>query len=301
MSAREHPRVLITGSSSGFGRRTAEELARRGATVFATMREVDGKNAPVAETLRRWADGEGLSLHVLELDVTDESSVESAVVEAVERASGLDVVVNNAGVGMVGVGESCPPDQLHRLFDVNLYGVHRVNRATLPHMREAGRGLVVYVSSGLGRVVFPFLGPYNATKFALEALAETMSYELGPLGIDTVIVQPGAYGTSFGENMSPAEEQGRLEGYGPVTGALERFDEMFDERERAGEMGDPAEVAGAIADIVYAPSADRPLRLPVGTDMEEAVGAVNEAAGAVQSRLLEEMGFGDLLRTPASA
>ena len=189
-------RILITGTSSGFGKNASIALAQKGHTVFATMRGVEGKNADQATALREQAQDKGWDLFVLELDVTDDASVTKAVDQAVSKAGGLDVLVNNAGIGNFGIQETFTPEQVQKLFDVNVFGVLRLNRAVLPSMRKAGSGTIIYISSGLGRVLFPFVGPYAATKFAVEALAEAASYELKPLGIHTHIIQPGAYGTS---------------------------------------------------------------------------------------------------------
>jgi NAD(P)-dependent dehydrogenase (short-subunit alcohol dehydrogenase family) len=122
-------RVLITGTSTGFGRDAAERLARRGDHVFAAMRDVEGRNAEHREALERLATQEGLRLRVLALDVTDQASVDSAVAAALAEAGGLDVVINNAGVAAIGVTEAFTPEQFEQVFDVNVYGVVRVNRA----------------------------------------------------------------------------------------------------------------------------------------------------------------------------
>jgi NAD(P)-dependent dehydrogenase (short-subunit alcohol dehydrogenase family) len=187
----EKKRVFITGASAGFGRDTVKALAEKGHTVYATMRGIAGKNAPAANDLKARAKAGGHALHVLELDVTDGASVTKAVEAAVE-AGGIDVVIHNAGVGNWGIDEGFTLDQARGIFDINVFGPMRVNHAVLPHLRAAGRGLILYVSSGLGRIVFPFLGIYTGSKFALEGYAESTSYELSPLGIQTVIVEPGA-------------------------------------------------------------------------------------------------------------
>ncbi len=280
--------ILITGSSSGFGRTTAEDLARKGHTVFATMRGVEGKNSGVAGELRQLADSEGLALHVLELDVTNDTSVDSAVQTALGQAGQIDVLVNNAGVGSFGMVEASSVEQAQALFEVNVMGVLRMNRAVLPHMRERGSGLVMYVSSGLGRFLFPFVGVYAASKFALEALAETAHYELSPLGVETAIVQPGAYGTTFASNMMPADDQARMGSYGPVTEMAQQFMASFEHR----EFGDPQEVTDAIIKIIEMPAGERPLRTPVGDDSVQAAGPINEAAAQVQAELMKMLSQG---------
>jgi NAD(P)-dependent dehydrogenase (short-subunit alcohol dehydrogenase family) len=198
--------VLITGASTGFGFDAARALAERGHTVYATMRGVAGKNAGKAKELEGWARDGGYELKVLELDVTDEGSVNQALAKTAGNG-GIDVVINNAGIGNWGIDEGYSVDQARQIFDVNLFGVMRVNRAVVPKMREAGKGTIVYVTSGLGRFVFPFVSIYAATKYALEAFAESTNYELAPLGIESEIIQPGAYGTSIlGNTLQPTTD-----------------------------------------------------------------------------------------------
>ncbi|MDX1577564.1 MAG: SDR family oxidoreductase, partial [Gemmatimonadota bacterium] len=275
--------ILITGASSGFGRDAAIGLAERGHTVFATMRGVDGKNREVAGELTGLARENDWALHVLELDVTKHASVAEAVRLAVDEAGRIDTLINNAGVGNFGIQEAYTVERAKRLFDVNVFGVLRLNRAVLPHMREAGSGHIVYISSGLGRFVLPFTGIYDGTKWALEALAQAASYELEPLGISTTIIEPGAFGTSFGSNMTPHDDEARAAEYGETLAMFEAFAAGFEER----EYGDPVEVKRAIIEVVEAPPEDRPLRRPVGDDVSEPVGLLNETSEKVQAGIME--------------
>jgi NAD(P)-dependent dehydrogenase (short-subunit alcohol dehydrogenase family) len=202
--------VLITGSSTGFGRLFTETLARNGHTVFATMRDLGGRNAKNASEIRALAEKDSLPIHVLELDVTDDTSVERAVDAAIAKAGRIDVAINNAGYYISGLEESVTTEQAQRLMDTNFLGPARVNRAVLPHMRRQRSGVLIHVSSGAGRVVLPSVGFYCASKFALEALAEAYSYELAGQGIESVIVQPGAYETAvFGNSVVAADEAQR--------------------------------------------------------------------------------------------
>ena len=162
--------VLITGTSTGFGFLAAKTLTQAGHTVFATMRGLEGKNRDNAASLRDATEAHDGTLHLIELDVTSDPSVESAVAKALELEGAIDAVVNNAGYGCSGYAESLTIDQFQALFDTNLFGVQRVNRAVLPHMRERGSGLLVHVSSAIGRMVFPFISAYLASKWALEGL-----------------------------------------------------------------------------------------------------------------------------------
>jgi NAD(P)-dependent dehydrogenase (short-subunit alcohol dehydrogenase family) len=283
-------RVFITGCSAGFGRDTARALAGRGHTVYATMRGLEGKNAATAAELRAFAEQGGHALLLHELDVTDERSVERAAAWAVDQG-GVDVLVQNAGVGTYGVQETFTLEQVQGIFDVNVFGVLRVNRALLPHLRQKGAGRVVYLSSGLGRLVLPFLGPYTASKFALEALAQAAAYDLEPLGIESVIVQPGAFGTTFSQNSVRAADVARLAGYGPVPAMMEGFVKGFEARAKAGQIGNPEELVQALCEVVEAPRGSLPARRTVGADVFEAVTAINRVSEEVHDRLLRMFGI----------
>ena len=165
--------VLITGSGTGFGRLFAETLARKGHTVFVTMRAPEGRNAKNAAEIRTLGEKDSLPIHVLEMDVTDDASVERAVDAAITKAGRIDVAINNAGYYLSGLEEAVTTEQAQRLMDTNFIGSVRVNRAVLPHMRRQRSGVLMHISSGAGRVVIPAFALYTASKFAMEALAET--------------------------------------------------------------------------------------------------------------------------------
>ncbi len=237
--------ILITGTSSGFGRLLAEACASQGCTVYASMRQPAGRNASAREALQTLAATAGLSLHVLELDVTDELSVEHAVQEVITRSGAIDVLINNAGFGYIGLNEACTLADLQQQFDTNFFGVVRMNRAVLPHMRRQGRGLLIYMSSAGGRIVVPFLGPYTASKFALEALAESYHYQLYSLGIDTVILQPGRHATPGGTNLRSPSEPNRGAGYGLVSAQIDQAVADFRASFANGEVPAPQAVIAA--------------------------------------------------------
>jgi NAD(P)-dependent dehydrogenase (short-subunit alcohol dehydrogenase family) len=165
------------------------------------MLDIKGRNAEHRESLEQLANREGLSLQVLELDVTDEGSVQDAVLAALRDVGQLDVVINNAGVAGIGVTEAFTPEQFQQMFDINFFGVVRVNRAVLPSMRRRRSGLLIHVSSGAGRVTIPAMAAYCASKFALEALADAYRFELSPFGIDSVVVEPGIYRTPIFDRL----------------------------------------------------------------------------------------------------
>jgi len=178
--------VLITGASSGVGEATARLFARDGWNVVASARAV--------ERIGDWADQPNIAR--LAMDVTDEAGVQAAVASAAERFGGLDALVNNAGAGLAGAFESIDEDDLKAVFDVNLFGPARTIRAAIPHLR-ARSGVIVNVTSITGRVGLPFMAPYDSTKFALEGLSESLSYELGLTGIRVKLVEPGGIKTAF--------------------------------------------------------------------------------------------------------
>ena len=221
---------------------------------------------------------------------------------ALERTGGrLDAVVNNAGVGVYGVQECFTSADWQRLFDINVFGVARVNRTALPHLRARGGGLLVHVSSLLGRVVMPFYGPYNASKWALEALAENYRIELAPLGIDCAIVEPGGYNTEFSGNLMHPGDPARADAYGDFGKQPEAALKGFLAWVAATPAQNPQRVADAIADLVDLPAGQRPFRTEVDfLGMAEAIRPYNEHLETVHRGLFGNMRLGALLdRNPA--
>ena len=271
--------VLITGASSGFGRLTAELFAREGWRTFATMRAVSSTNAAPAAELR------GAGVDVIELDVTSDSSVEAAAAVIAREAGALDVLVNNAGVASFGIQEAFTPEAVGRLYATNVFGPLRVNRAFLPAMRERGSGLVVYVSSVVGRIVNPFGGVYASSKWALEALAEASSYELAPFGIDVAIVEPGAFPTEILGKVGTVDDTARAASYGEFA----RIADTAPARIAARAQGnDPADVAQTIFRLASAGSGERPLRsvVPPSPPVE----TINAALAPIQLGLVSSLG-----------
>src|SRR5260370_11063143 len=202
--------ILVTGSTSGFGRLMVETLARQGYIVFVGMRAAAGKNAPAAEELRALAQRERLALPIVEIDVTDDASVERAIAVIIETAGRLDVVVNNAGGSYSGPLEAFTLEQVRQQFETNVFSVLRVNRAVLPQMREQGSGLLLQIGSIAGRLAFPFLSLYGATKFTLEGLTESYRYELAPFGIDAAIIIPAPYPPTISSNLQLPPDAHRI-------------------------------------------------------------------------------------------
>ena len=277
--------AVVTGASSGFGRLTVEALVADGWRVYGTMRDVATRNAPVATALR------AAGATVVELDVTDDASVDAAAASVLDDAGAIDVLVNNAGTGFFGIQEAFTPAAVERQFATNVIGPLRVNRAFLPAMRDAKRGLVVYVSSVVGRFVVPYGGIYTASKWALEALAETSSYELAPFGIDVAIVQPGAYPTEIFGKVVGADDSARVAAYGSETAGYQAILNAGFESSMTGR--DPKDVADAIVRLANAPAGQRPLRTTVPND--DAAEGINAAVAPIQRAVIEGFGFGALL------
>jgi NAD(P)-dependent dehydrogenase (short-subunit alcohol dehydrogenase family) len=277
--------VLITGSSTGFGRLFTETLARKGHTVFATMRDPGGRNAKNASEIRALAEKDSLPIHVLELDVTNDASVERAVDAAVVKAGRIDVAINNAGYYLSGLEEAVTTEQAQRLMDTNFLGPVRVNRAVLPHMRRQRSGVLMHISSGAGRLVLPSAGFYCASKFALEALAEAYSYELASQGIESVIVEPGAYETPVFGNTVTAADQGRTDTYGPAKEIPAKLNAAL-----SSTAGNAQEVADAVLRIIETPAGEKQLRYFV-SPRDLGVDKINALSEQVQANVLEALGL----------
>ncbi|MEX1255453.1 MAG: SDR family oxidoreductase [Dehalococcoidia bacterium] len=250
--------VLITGCSSGIGKVTALEFARRGDTVFATMRDLSKGAALHGE-----AAGAGLDVGLLALDVTDDASVRVAVETVIERAGRIDVLVNNAGMGAHGAVEEFADEEVLRAFDANVFGVVRLVRAVAPHMRGQRSGTIINISSIAGRVATAFGGIYAGAKHALEGLSDALYYELHPFGVRVIVVEPGAFATQFSSNRLLA----RGSGAGSPYAALDRqFGQAMGRRPGSGQSADPQVVATLIADIATAEGPER--RYLVGQDAQ---------------------------------
>jgi NAD(P)-dependent dehydrogenase (short-subunit alcohol dehydrogenase family) len=278
--------ILITGASTGFGRDTAETLARAGHTVFASMRDPKVKNREHAAALRKQG------IEVVALDVSDDASVIQGVNEVLRRLNGIDVLVNNAGIASAGVTEAFAPDQAKVVLNTNVVGLLRTTRAVLPSMRAQGDGLIVNIGSVVGRVTFPFFGIYGASKFAVEALTDSFRYELSQLGVDVVLVQPSAYPTNMYANTQQPADAARAAAYG-ATGEIPakmfaNFTEMFS----APRAPNPHDVAEAIAKLVALPKGLRPARTIVGQPFGADI--VNGQTAPVQAHVIEALGLGHL-------
>ena len=263
--------VLVTGSSSGFGELTARLLATRGYRVYASMRGVGGRNADAAERMNHWAADQGVDLVVTELDLTSDTSVRDAIDSIVSTPDGIDVVVNNAAGNAGGPLEAFSIAQMAAMLDVNVLGPMRVNKAVLPSMRARGSGLIIWVTSTLGRVLPGTGGLYPATKWAAEGFAESLHHQVAPFGVDVAILEPGSFPTPIHGKSMPPDEASVAAAYA----TLQRPSRAA-ARGSAAALPDPGEVADAVLRLIELPAGSRPLRTVVGPVFTEGVADYNE-------------------------
>jgi NAD(P)-dependent dehydrogenase (short-subunit alcohol dehydrogenase family) len=295
--------IVITGASSGFGALTARALAVAGHTVYASMTDIQGHNAVQVEAVREFAHEQSVELRAIELDVTSQPSADAAITTILKEQGRLDVVIHNAGHMAFGPAEAFTPEQFAHLYDINVLGTQRVNRAALPLLREQGRGLLVWVSSTSTRGgTPPYLAPYFAAKAAMDSVAVSYAGELCRWGIETSIIVPGAFtsGTNHFAHAGKPEDQERVAAYeaGPYAG--------FGKIVLSGQASvippeaDVADIAKAIVRVVGMPFGTRPFRVYIdpAQDGSEVVGAV---ADRVRAEFLRRIGLADLLSTTSHA
>jgi len=284
--------IVVTGCSSGFGRQVSERLARGGDRVYATMRDTQGRNAAVARELQEIAASEGVDLRVLDLDVTSASSVDAAAATVLAESGAPEVLVNNAGQMFVGFTEAFTAEELADQLDINVVGVHRLNRAFLPSMRKRGSGLVINISSVAGRLSAPFFGVYHASKWGLEGYCMALRGELASSGVDVVVVEPGPFETAlFPSSPRPKDVEGRIDSYPAVAHeALENlgnaFEGMFND---PGTPTDPVMVVDQVIALADMEPGTRPFRSVVGVDV--GVRGRNAAVEPFDAAVLEAFGM----------
>jgi len=281
--------VLITGTNSGFGWLTANSVASLGHTVYATMRDTQGKNANKAKAL---AQVENIT--VLDVSLTDDTSVKNAIDTIISKEGTIDVLVNNAGAAMFGVAESSTAEDVQRMFDINMIAPWRMMKLALPFMRKQSEGLIINVSSGWGRFSAPFSVVYAASKFALEGLSEGLHYEVRPLGIDVAIIQPGAFPTEISQKIQSGADASVVDEYKAIADVTNK---MFAAIGQIFETTNPnpQDVADAIVKLITLPKGQRPLRTVVDSSIGEIVEAANEAVKVEYAKVLKAFGMEDLL------
>jgi len=279
-------KILITGCSTGFGFNSAKYLAEKGHHVYASMRNINGNNAKAASDLKEFAKANDCRLEVLEIDVTSDESVRAATAQIPT----IDVLINNAGVGYGGPLEAFSSGDVMAQLDLNIVGTVRVAKAVLPGMRAQKSGLIIQVSSTAGRGAFPGFGVYHASKWGLEGMSEAMRYELAPLGIDVVIVEPGPFATDFFKNIVNPEDAEIAAAYQHVGGFMDGFGQQV-QNMYADENAptDPMIVVKTFENLIDMPSGSRPIRTIAGLDF--GFQAINDATEPIRKAGLEAMGI----------
>jgi NAD(P)-dependent dehydrogenase (short-subunit alcohol dehydrogenase family) len=290
--------VLITGASSGFGRLTAEAVAKAGHAVYGSMRQTATRNAVVVAQMAKFSQDNHVDLRALELDVQSEDSVSAAVKQVMAEQGRIDVLIHNAGHMVFGPAEAFTPEQYAELYDVNVLSTQRVNRAVLPHMRRQGQGLLVWVSSSSSAGgTPPYLAPYFAAKAAMDAIAVQYARELSRWGIETSIIVPGAFtsGTNHFAHAGRPADGARAGEY--ETGPYEGFGEQIQKAFAAivPPDADVGAVADAIANVIDTPFGKRPFRVhidPTGDGADVGFAVLDR----VRAEMLHRVGLSDLLK-----
>jgi NADP-dependent 3-hydroxy acid dehydrogenase YdfG len=283
--------ILITGASGEFGKLTVQTLLKNGHKVVATMRNIKGKNKNIAQQLAK----EGA--YIVEIDVTDDSSVKFGINLAIKYVDRLDVVINNAGIGAYGIQESFTPEDLKKLFEVNVFGVQRINRAVLPHMRNNNAGVLIYISSLIGRMTLPFWGAYGATKWALEALVEGYRVELSGLGIDSCIIEPGPFPTTFFNNINRPSDFERENSYGELSETAKKSFIDFGKTLSSIKKQKPQNIADTIIKLVDTPTGERNFRTVVDNiGMGEYISSYNDKLEEITFNIYKNFGIENMLR-----
>ncbi|MFC6623128.1 SDR family NAD(P)-dependent oxidoreductase [Novosphingobium panipatense] len=288
--------VLISGSGSGMGLLTAQTLIKEGYAVYAGVRDPHGRSSARREALEAFAQECRGTVRVVDLDIHSQESCNAAVAQVLTDFPSLDVVIHNAAHLFIGMAEGFTAEQLADSINTNAVGAHRLNRAALPHMRKHGSGVLLYVGSGITRIVSPFMMPYVAGKYAMDAVAEATAYEVGPLGIETVIVMPGVFmdGTShFATAVFPADKAA-LGGYDKLRAEYDRYEPGLRNLFRGGCDAPVQGVADEIARVLALPRGSKPMRTTVDYS-DYGAEPVNSVAQAQTERVFRIMGFDRLL------
>lgn len=267
--------IVITGASSGIGKETAKYFAEKGWTVAATMR------SPEKETDLNTVE----NIHIYQLDVTDLNSIESAKNAILEDFQKVDVVLNNAGYGLMGPFELATPEQVKQQYDVNVFGLFEVTRSFLPHFREQQEGMFINVSSLGGRVGFPYLSLYHSTKWAIEGFTESLGFELSQLGIKVKLIEPGGVATDFDNRSLVVASSGKIDAYNK---GLSEFREKFVSNI---QVSHPV----VIAKVIYEAATDEKeqVRYIAGEDAVQSLKLREKAGDEAFIQTIKERSFGE--------
>jgi NAD(P)-dependent dehydrogenase (short-subunit alcohol dehydrogenase family) len=281
--------IIITGSSNGFGLKAAKDFADKGNKVFATMRHPNGKNANAKAEL----ESHSTQIKVLDMDVTQDTSVKEAMAAILGEVDNVDMLINNAGIMYLGITEAFSIEQAKFQMETNYFGAIRVMQAVLPSMRKAGSGLIINTSSLVGRMSPPFFGTYTATKHALEGYSQALRYEVSPFGVDIVLVEPGPFGTGLlASGQAPAHNE-VIETYGELAGVPTAMGENFAKMLQSESAPDPQWVVDAYLKLADLPFGKRPTRTVVGITW--GTDEINTLTQPIQDRILKEMQLEEVL------
>jgi NAD(P)-dependent dehydrogenase (short-subunit alcohol dehydrogenase family) len=292
--------ILVTGAGTGIGKLSALALAEAGHVVYATMRDVEGRNRSRADELRAVSVEKGITLIPLELDVLSQDSADAAAATSVREQGRIDVVMQNAGHLVVGPSEAFTPEEMMKVFDTNLFGAQRVNRAVLPYMRKQESGLVLWISSTTTKGGFPpFMGPYGAAKAAMDSLAVTLAYELARFVVETSIVVPGAFtsGTDHFPSAGKPADSARAGAYARYDGVMDQIGERL--TSLTSPDADPKAVADEVVRIVGLAKGTRPMRSVIDF-VGDGAAQVLEVSERVRIEFAKRIGMGDLLEAKVS-
>ncbi|AUG99525.1 oxidoreductase [Prodigiosinella confusarubida] len=281
--------IVITGSSSGFGRKAVKDFADKGYQVFATMRSPEGKNVAIKTELEAYSD----SIHVVDMDITSDESVKIAIANVLAKVGQIDILINNAGVMYLGITEAFSIAQAREQMETNYYGAIRTIQAVLPSMREARSGLIINTSSMVGQISAPYFSTYAATKHALEGYLQGLRYEIAPFGIDIAIVQPGPFPTGLSTAGLQPTRTDILDSYGELANIPAAIFEEFGKFMQSDQAPDPQMVVDAYIELADMPAGKRPTRTTVG--MVWGVDVINATKQPIQDRVLKEMQLDNVL------
>ena len=274
--------IFITGTSSGIGKSTAQYFAQKGWNVAATMRSPE-KGKDLAELS---------NVNVYQLDVTDESSINQAVAKAIQDFGKIDVVLNNAGYGLIGPFELATKEQVQREFQTNLFGAMNVMRAFLPHFKQNKDGLIINLTSVGGLITMPYTSLYHSTKFALEGFSESLAYELEQFGIRIKIVEPGAVYTNFATTSLDMTKSDSIRDYDADLQKLQQaFDKIMKPEENSFGGGSTPEM---VAETIYSAATDgsEQMRYLSGKDAEQMIAMKKEHGDVAFHKMMMQMLLG---------
>lgn len=277
--------AVVTGSSSGIGLETSLLLARNGIRTYATVHNIDRADE-LFDILKNEKDK--LPLEVLPLDVTDDNSVKTSIDKIANESGRIDILVNNAGYGLIGALEDIPMEEVKAHFDTNLFGVIRVMRNVLPIMRKQRKGTIINISSMGGRIAFPLSSTYSGTKFALEGMSESLSYEVEQFGIKVILIEPGVVRTNFGKSMKKIGKT--MNSSSPYAKLLEIREATRKERVQTSSISQE-EVAKVILQVITSPEPEA--RYVVGQDARRLLESKNSMTDSEFKKLMMKNFFKD--------